>query len=457
MPATTPRRPLTHQESSFLNIPGAFPRSFKDSTPDTSPEPSRTSTPLQAKGSVSDMLFEDYRRAEVFKLWSKASSTGRAKASSTARTTHPAKLKKVDSGVYVQAAEAIKNDRVLRAKFRARLQRQLQELDDASFYESMPRAAGSGLRREGSYRGLRPSLSAQARADRDEESRHWKERRAEAERLAEEKREEKRRNEAFRRAKEARLAREWEEKARRDAEEARIAKEKREERERRDAEEKRRAADAFESARRQEAARQEAARRAADARKAERVRREADAYEQAEQRRRAKEEQDRRAEEERQRRQAEEAANRAAEEAAARAAEEARVQEELFSGEDWERQERRRLFNEYESKWSMLKSRNIGPGLTGEILPWPIFAGVETLRCMEHLSAQAIAEFLLHPERPGCEGKSAHSRIRAELLRWHPDKFKYYTLPLLPECQHEKVAAAVELVAKHLSLIMEHY
>ena len=59
--------------------------------------------------------------------------------------------------------------------------------------------------------------------------------------------------------------------------------------------------------------------------------------------------------------------------------------------------------------------------------------------------------FVLDDKRPGYDDKSARQRLRSELLRWHPDKFRNRVLPVVQEHQREDVVELAEQIAVFLN------
>ncbi|KAF6746087.1 hypothetical protein DFP72DRAFT_755423, partial [Ephemerocybe angulata] len=63
-------------------------------------------------------------------------------------------------------------------------------------------------------------------------------------------------------------------------------------------------------------------------------------------------------------------------------------------------------------------------------VPWPLLVEVISL---EDLTKEGILEFVAHGDRPGLRNKDLNSRARADLLRWHPDKFSQKVMKKVSE------------------------
>jgi len=134
----------------------------------------------------------------------------------------------------------------------------------------------------------------------------------------------------------------------------------------------------------------------------------------------------------------------------------------------------------YEEKWAALGSLN---AIRFGDVPWPVFTSgllspspsaspyaalsapsssskanlPKPITSVEQLNTLSIASFILSPHHS--EGKSRKDRIKAELLRWHPDRFNGRFLEkvsetILPggvESERERVKKCVGEVARLLS------
>lgn len=110
-----------------------------------------------------------------------------------------------------------------------------------------------------------------------------------------------------------------------------------------------------------------------------------------------------------------------------------------------------RQFEEYEAKWTELKDGRPLPPLTFGILPWPVVG--PPISDPSELTLQRIQEFIFHPLRNGNDSKSRRDRVRAEILRWHPDKFNSKVLGKV--IHPDEVSQAAGYVARFLTQIME--
>lgn len=85
-----------------------------------------------------------------------------------------------------------------------------------------------------------------------------------------------------------------------------------------------------------------------------------------------------------------------------------------------------RVLEEYELKWNVLKTDELIPVIYFYEVPWPLITRVQSF---DDFTAPAISYFVHHPRRIGFEGKTPRERVKAEILRWHPDKFNTKVLP----------------------------
>jgi hypothetical protein len=160
-------------------------------------------------------------------------------------------------------------------------------------------------------------------------------------------------------------------------------------------------------------------------------------------------------------RRAEEAHRRALAEEAARKEEEERRRRE--QEEELARLEAARVLQlqinalrDYEDKWTVLRSEGLVPQQVlgfGDV-PWPVFGTVES---MEDITLQRIGEFMFHAQRDSVHAAPQVKSIRQELLRWHPDKFRWQVLDKVRQGDRKMVGEAVETVARiltQLNLVM---
>ncbi|GAW08142.1 hypothetical protein LENED_010188 [Lentinula edodes] len=96
----------------------------------------------------------------------------------------------------------------------------------------------------------------------------------------------------------------------------------------------------------------------------------------------------------------------------------------------------------YDRRWAAIRREGVEfvpfP-LRFDQLPWPVFHFKPTsVITIDDLSEDDIRFFVLNTKRPGYEGKEAKERLRAELLRYHPDKFGARVLPYVLEVNEER-------------------
>jgi hypothetical protein len=105
---------------------------------------------------------------------------------------------------------------------------------------------------------------------------------------------------------------------------------------------------------------------------------------------------------------------------------------------------------EYEATWSALRSNDetVAARLAFCNVPWPVF---EDVRRIEDITRERILAFVCHPlqERVLAEGEA--KAIRAEILRWHPDKFNGRVLKNVVEGDREAVRETAGHVARILT------
>ncbi|KAJ3810783.1 hypothetical protein EV368DRAFT_52342 [Lentinula lateritia] len=96
----------------------------------------------------------------------------------------------------------------------------------------------------------------------------------------------------------------------------------------------------------------------------------------------------------------------------------------------------------YDRRWAAIRREGVEfvpfP-LRFDQLPWPLFNFKPTsVITIDDLSEDDIRYFVLNTKRPGYEGKDAKERLRAELLRYHPDKFGARVLQYVLEVKEER-------------------
>jgi len=101
----------------------------------------------------------------------------------------------------------------------------------------------------------------------------------------------------------------------------------------------------------------------------------------------------------------------------------------------------------YESRWATLSapSSSSSETLVFRDIPWPVLA--EPARAAE-VTPDHVAEFLMHPAHS--LNHSRRDRIRAALLRWHPDRFRRI-LNRVVESERSEVDECVGLIARCLN------
>ena len=102
------------------------------------------------------------------------------------------------------------------------------------------------------------------------------------------------------------------------------------------------------------------------------------------------------------------------------------------------------FLEEYELKWNVLKTDEEIPVIYFYQVPWPLVTRVQSF---DDFTAPAISYFVQHPLRAGFEGKTPRERVKAEIRRWHPDKFNTKVLPrVFPEHTESAKDAAGRVV-----------
>ncbi|KAH7919314.1 hypothetical protein BV22DRAFT_994543, partial [Leucogyrophana mollusca] len=67
---------------------------------------------------------------------------------------------------------------------------------------------------------------------------------------------------------------------------------------------------------------------------------------------------------------------------------------------------------------------------------------------------ERMQAFVFHPARPGMEGKSRRDRVKADMLKYHPDKFNSLTLGKVTEYEQGVAAEVAGVVARLLTRMM---
>ena len=79
-------------------------------------------------------------------------------------------------------------------------------------------------------------------------------------------------------------------------------------------------------------------------------------------------------------------------------------------------------FKLYDDKWAELKNNNQAlPPLSFFVLPWPVLGPPAT--SPSDITLQRVREFVFHPLKCNAETKSGREQVRAETIKWHPDRF----------------------------------
>ncbi|KAG2140597.1 hypothetical protein DEU56DRAFT_285999 [Suillus clintonianus] len=106
----------------------------------------------------------------------------------------------------------------------------------------------------------------------------------------------------------------------------------------------------------------------------------------------------------------------------------------------------------YDAKWNELKhNKNLTSVMLCE-MPWPMFA--QGCTSPDDISRRSLEAFIFHPIRPGIKIKSRKDIFRAEILRFHPDKFNSHFVLKLRECDRDKALEIAGAVARTLTDMM---
>ncbi|KAF9226418.1 hypothetical protein BS17DRAFT_548692 [Gyrodon lividus] len=108
-------------------------------------------------------------------------------------------------------------------------------------------------------------------------------------------------------------------------------------------------------------------------------------------------------------------------------------------------------FTTYEAKWDELRNNNSLPPINVSELPWPVLGGISS---PEQVTYQTVLSFIFYPYRPFVEGKSARDKVKAEVLRFHPDKFNTRVVPKVQPCQQAVAQEIAGAVTRILTRIM---
>ncbi|KAJ8587373.1 hypothetical protein M405DRAFT_863809 [Rhizopogon salebrosus TDB-379] len=151
----------------------------------------------------------------------------------------------------------------------------------------------------------------------------------------------------------------------------------------------------------------------------------------------------------------EEAEHRARAQAEQRIRDEARRQEKLHQ-EQLQREAAQAgviaCLQLYDAKWEELKKNKTLTSVMLCEMPWPIFT--QGCTSPDDISQRSMDEFIFHPLRVGMETKSRKNRLKAEMLRFHPDKFNSHVVNKLRECDRERAIEIAGAVARILTNMM---
>ena len=117
-------------------------------------------------------------------------------------------------------------------------------------------------------------------------------------------------------------------------------------------------------------------------------------------------------------------------------------------------------FELHDALWKALKdgvepNGNPIPPIWGHQLPWPVL-DVDVTHPSQ-ITMERVQTYVFHAQRPGLQSMSLKNRIRAELLRWHPDKFIPIVMKFVVDNEDERngILAAADSVTKILNMLKE--
>lgn len=103
-------------------------------------------------------------------------------------------------------------------------------------------------------------------------------------------------------------------------------------------------------------------------------------------------------------------------------------------------------------KWDHLMKGNLQPSsITFGELPWPILGVVNS---PADISCEGLRQFIFHPLRKTADGTTRRGKVKAELLKWHPDKFNAKVVSKLKDGERDLAMEAAGLVARFLNQVM---
>jgi hypothetical protein len=71
------------------------------------------------------------------------------------------------------------------------------------------------------------------------------------------------------------------------------------------------------------------------------------------------------------------------------------------------------------------------------------------------ITRQRVQAFVFHPLRADADIKSRRDRVRAEILKWHPDKFDAKVVGAVIDTEKDQVKEGAGVVARILTQILE--
>ncbi|KAL4073633.1 hypothetical protein J3A83DRAFT_4090902 [Scleroderma citrinum] len=110
------------------------------------------------------------------------------------------------------------------------------------------------------------------------------------------------------------------------------------------------------------------------------------------------------------------------------------------------------FFKLYEDKWAELRSNPALSSIDFRELPWP---SLELKHfTTEEITQHGVRAFVLHALRPLALEKSAKDRVKAEVLRFHPDKFNAQVLPKVREDQRDLAQGLAGAIVRTLTTLL---
>ncbi|KIP06279.1 hypothetical protein PHLGIDRAFT_128351 [Phlebiopsis gigantea 11061_1 CR5-6] len=110
----------------------------------------------------------------------------------------------------------------------------------------------------------------------------------------------------------------------------------------------------------------------------------------------------------------------------------------------------------YERKWEVLRGEpQTAAGVRFCEFPWPVLARNGTVVSLSAITRDAVRAFVLHNLRPAeVMSKSPKDRVLAEMLRFHPDKFKVLGLPKIAAEDRETASKAGDIIILALTELL---